>query len=1076
MSSEYVDTKLINCNRLASIEARSNNDSNPAVFTNPLNETVRLNVGDKISIERAFISEVGAGNPSTIEFKGQTTGRNKVSTYTNIVPGSYYYKRSSAYTPKYRLGFYQNITTTEITDQDVDLRDNLAPLVIGYYITTNEYPNYVQQPRRFAQTSDTRDSVPHNYTHYTNRDATTEGLTYNTINTKCICFADWIKRENVTNGIIYKQKVDNTRYTLFIKEKISYTYDDADGNDLHQFPKKFHNGVFAECTYLRVRERIDIEVNKGFNTPSAVANQITNQLTEVKNETIFTIDDATNFPRPITKTIETNTYKPINAQNLYNFNQTTLTSYLQQTLPVTRDNLDGADGQNAIDYIGTFGYIAVKRPEIFEAGRKMANELVPNTPTIYESDGTTVVIETLPDAFEGFQLLTTLSAIAGTTHNIAVNLRINVLYTEENLKKIRDYLDATGLYPELWDNLDSTEHYTDAHLNDPTPPLNLPTFQNSRFLHMNTYITEEIDNSGVCNETLGDDAFKQRVAPNNVEMTTQPIFFKYDDSQRDKFIEPRDYNTSDGLMYGFCSPHEYTNYEPDGTEKKQYFIELHCDTVGGVPADLFTDDVNLLTKDVFFRRRIGFDFHSTAYSTAIITPYSGYSNVDIGTMSTTNDGAGGEVPQSYTGTINHIRSVANDNLTMNLEPYMTMTYIGANNPEITYNTEINRFELSRFHTANNIGNKFKAGDSATNIVSETMTPPARLTKLNEKPPDKDLEAGNTVYKINPRPPQFGYSPTFKPYLRDDSAYRTMMYPATPTDWIAQYNTSGTNRQIFEAYNLNIEPYKIFDSHGGIYIDNWGFDKDNWEDNIWDILGFDYDAVNASATSKNVLTKRVDNENSGALYRPTTNAEVVTTDTKNYVTNKYGAVQYYTSLPYPSCPVNYKAATLTGGTGDNDFWLYVGDDTLNATGFTPPNAQPLELWSEVAILTESTTITATDLQKSVLRPYYTIRSNILEGASAIGGNPTGANLPIISIVDKYSAANDYFMGSPSNLVFTVTKPTSLADITTSIHDSDGRYANVDKTSAVIYRIEKVRRTPVGLIQEILESDEKDKKKK
>jgi len=295
-----------------------------------------------------------------------------------------------------------------------------------------------------------------------------------------------------------------------------------------------------------------------------------------------------------------------------------------------------------------------------------------------------------------------------------------------------------------------------------------------------------------------------------------------------------------------------------------------------------------------------------------------------------------------------------------------------------------------------------------------------------------------------------------------------MYPATPTDWIAQFQTDGTNRQIFEGYNLNIEPYKIFDSHGGIYIDNWGFDKDNWEDNLWDILGFDYDAVNASATSKNVLTKRVDNENSGALYRPTTNAEVVTTDTKNYVTNKYGAVQYYTSLPYPSCPVNYLAETDGAG---NDVWRYVG-----GAAFTPANAQPLELWSEVAVLTESTTITATDLQKSVLRPYYTIRSNILEGASAIGGNPTGANLPIISIVDKYSAANDYFMGSPSNLVFTVTKPTSLADITTSIHDSDGRYANVDKTSAVIYRIEKVRRTPVGLIQEILESDEKDKKKK
>ena len=55
-----------------------------------------------------------------------------------------------------------------------------------------------------------------------------------------------------------------------------------------------------------------------------------------------------------------------------------------------------------------------------------------------------------------------------------------------------------------------------------------------------------------------------------------------------------------------------------------------------------------------------------------------------------------------------------------------------------------------------------------------------------------------------------------------------------------------------------------------------------------------------------------------------------------------------------------------------------------------------------------------------------------------------------------------MGNPSDIQFTVTKPTMIADITTSIHDSDGEYANVDKTSSVIYKIQKVRRTPVGLI--------------
>ena len=117
-------------------------------------------------------------------------------------------------------------------------------------------------------------------------------------------------------------------------------------------------------------------------------------------------------------------------------------------------------------------------------------------------------------------------------------------------------------------------------------------------------------------------------------------------------------------------------------------------------------------------------------------------------------------------------------------------------------------------------------------------------------------------------------------------------------------------------------------------------------------------------------------------------------------------------------MDYTARAL----GGNDLWTYSGDLGGAGTGFTANNARPEEIFDEVAIKTESTTITATDLQKSVLRPYYTIRSNILEGASAIGGNPTGANLPIISIVDKYSGASDYFLGNPSDIQFTVTKPT------------------------------------------------------
>jgi len=184
--------------------------------------------------------------------------------------------------------------------------------------------------------------------------------------------------------------------------------------------------------------------------------------------------------------------------------------------------------------------------------------------------------------------------------------------------------------------------------------------------------------------------------------------------------------------------------------------------------------------------------------------------------------------------------------------------------------------------------------------------------------------------------------------------------------------------------------------------------------------------------------------------------------------------YYNQLPYPTCVPAYTAAH----TGSRDEFVYAGGAGLSppSYAFTPAHALPLELWNEVTVLTESTTITATDIQKSVLRPYYTIRSDILEGATAIGGNPTGANLPIISIVDKYSGASDYFLGNPSDMQFTITKPTMIADITTSIHDSDGEYANVDRTSAVIYKIQKVRRTPQGIIDEILGNDKNEKKKK
>ena len=404
--SEYTDTKLINCNRLASTESRSGNNSNPAVFTNPLNETIRLDVGDKISLERAFINEVGAGNPQTIEYKGYSRGSNPVATYTKTTPYDYYDTKHTTYDPRYRLGLYRSYTTEEVAGETVDLRDNLAPLVYGYYITTNEYPNYVTQPRRFISDRDARGSVFLGYPDaYTRKDSVIQGLPLgnHSINLNCICFADWAKRIDGVSGDHYKQKVDNTRFTLFVKDKIGYSFGVLNEKPYfyEQFPQRYHNGIFQECNYYRVRDRLDIEVNSGFNTPSAVANQITQQLTETKNQNTFEILDGLGYSRPITKTIETSTYKPINCQNMYNVNQVTYTAYVNQVLPATANNVT----QDAVDYISTFGYIAVKRPEIFEEGRKMHKLLntTQNMPTIHNHLG--VILATTIPPYEGFSTI-----------------------------------------------------------------------------------------------------------------------------------------------------------------------------------------------------------------------------------------------------------------------------------------------------------------------------------------------------------------------------------------------------------------------------------------------------------------------------------------------------------------------------------------------------------------------------------------------------------------------------------------------------------------------------------------------
>ena len=1044
---DYTDIQLINCNRGGSVEGRSRNDSNPAVWKNTLQQTVRLNVGDRISVERAFVSEVGAGNANTIEFKGVSTGENRIPPYTDIQYLSYNNvpaKRVSNihYSPTYRLGYYRGIKTVVKSDETIPLRDNTAPVLLGYYFTTSEYPNYICQPRRYSQLEKTTNPVVDPMEVFTTEDGTLAGAAWMSVNENMICNHDWKKHLTPTpaanwRAYTYKQKIRNERYTLFAKESVVYLKDptvwdgeaDSDMDYTKQYPTVNRFGHFSECTYHRIRERIDLSITKGFNTPTAVAQQLTSQLTETQEPDSFQAFDNTEYLQTLTHTVSSKTYKPINCQNRYQNSKGKFDTYAAQVIPATKNNVN----QFSIDYISSYAFVAIKRPEIYESGILLAKQ-VPNQGPI--RDGTAPfddIISQLPYSFDGFQVRTEI-AKGGAGSNTIEHMDTNIRYTKENLGLMRDFFDAQGLYPELWDNIELTVNYNlesgqTLEGNTLVAPLT------SRFLHINQFTSEA--GGAYRNSEFGSENMENPVI--NDPLSSNAFFFDYDDSQRDNYISTS--NTvplsSKEYSYGFAQPVKATNYTFDGVAFTEYFIRLRTDRAGGIPTNLFVP-----SDKIEIGRRIGFDSHSTAFSTCMICPYSGYTNTDAGTLYNVDATTEKSVGQNTT-IIKNIGD-AND---FDIEEYITQTYMGANNPIIDFNGVTNRFEFKRLHTGNNTNNSFYSGTSQTFITSAAYTGP---NNINIAAKQADPFAGDTVYKLNPRPPDFGYSPTFKPYVRKNARYSNLAYPAAPV------NSETENNAFFPADNLNIEPFEIFDAHGGIFIDDFGYSEKNWVNGMWDILGFNYDEISAKPSPLNVLNQRVSTDNLTKLYRPTTNAEIVASDNKAYVLNDFGAPMYSTSLPFVKGLADVKSDPV----GPHKTWVY--------------SEQWKTYYPESVVKTQSLSISAGSLSKAVLKPYYTVRSSLLEGQTAIGGNPTGANLPIISIIDKYSAQNDYFLGNPSSLVFTITKPQMVSDITTSVCDSDGTYANINLTSAVIYKVERAKRTPEGIIAEILKEANKNKK--
>ena len=85
--SNYTDTTLLEANRKSSVEFLGGNFTSPNSWNNDLGSGFKLDIGDTISVESGYISEIG-NEEATIEITGKKAINNKGETKCIISKGS----------------------------------------------------------------------------------------------------------------------------------------------------------------------------------------------------------------------------------------------------------------------------------------------------------------------------------------------------------------------------------------------------------------------------------------------------------------------------------------------------------------------------------------------------------------------------------------------------------------------------------------------------------------------------------------------------------------------------------------------------------------------------------------------------------------------------------------------------------------------------------------------------------------------------------------------------------------------------------------------------------------------------
>ena len=971
MSQGYVDTEILECSRLSSIDSRSGNNENNAIFTNQLGSGIQLSVGDTVSVQTAMISEIGAGS-ETIELKGKSLGVRQKFKYSKITDYTW-----TNYIPPLRVKntqsqFIQNV------EEEIELQDNEANLLISYYKTLNA-ENCFSLPRRFSHMGTLSTAASVNFLAV---DSYLSGAPIHQIVNGQFIESDYYRDRNAssiytsnprTNRQLYKIRQDGSKYTVFAREKTFFDINNSSYPEKPAIPRD-QNGSMdpALDVYNRYVEKKQVVIPAGRRSADFIAESITRQLqrgsdlkpinqsfTHGNPDGEFIIDNQ----QVMGSTYETDTFKLFTCTNASLFSETnydTLKNASTGTI-VTQPMLDWYSG---------FQYIAVKRPDFIEKGRAT------------RVSGGFLANETI---------ISNVSPSNSSTDRLTASIELSYPYTEENCSRFSQFFKIQEIYPEFWDvskNSSSPYYQQKSEGNVPVGEV-LITSDNSRMMHVD--MIQVYDNGSQKRNTFGSDCMAPIVGLLGVP--SAPLFFVYDKSTENIFYGNPEYTTSTTkLSYGAFTK------GPNGN------IQINTRGVGGIPLSYYSTLGFFVGQadppdysGLYGKRHIGYDYHFNAYGNAAVGLTNGLMATDPDATTLTEYrtiNASGrlvkfpEYPDQYT----------------NYSEMINKYYMGATNPTLTYDTSKDRFGWTNMYTPERQGNEGGAGyDDTTGQANPN--------------------SGTAVYKINKRLRRQSFAPGMGPYPEKVNA--------------SIYTAGGIKKIAFDLPNKSVYPYSVMDSHSGIFINSFGFDETNWKNGLFSILGFSYEQLQSPLTSLNVPQRRINTDNIDKLHLITTEADVIGKDVILYDQNVFGANMEHPVIS-PSVLLNFQQV--------------VGHIYSNSTWTNPINIEA-----------PSNIITASRVPLQMLRPFYSIRSNLIDDTSAyLGSEDSGINLPVMSVVSKSTTGGDFFIDSTGTVIFTITKPKVVTSITTAICDPDGSFARVDDRSSIIYKIQKNRNYPIDLL--------------